>query len=192
MIGFGSQAFTSCVICAHVIRSFWLRRLSACPQEVAADDPSQPLPLLGDRLVHASPHLLFDLLELRPHAVPPGLPFDLEFVLMSLAADEGEAQEVEGLRLANEVYLPRLRERRISHGRRIEVRPPLFPGYAFIAIELRWHRARWTAGVLGLIMGGIQPARVPDSVIAEIRARERGGAREISHRRGCARHARAV
>src|SRR6516162_7308168 len=41
--------------------------------EVAADDPSQPLPLLGDRLVHASPHLLFDHLELRPHAVPPGL-----------------------------------------------------------------------------------------------------------------------
>ena len=36
--------------------------------EVAADDPSQPLPLLGDRLVHASPHLLFDHLELRPHA----------------------------------------------------------------------------------------------------------------------------
>jgi len=74
-----------------------------------------------------------------------------------------------------EVYFPRLRERRISHGRKIEVRPPLFPGYAFIAIELRWHTARWTAGVLGLIMGGIQPARVPDVVIAEIRARERGG-----------------
>ena len=81
-----------------------------------------------------------------------------------------------------EVYLPRLRERRISHGRRIEVRPPLFPGYAFIAIELRWHRARWTAGVLGLIMGGIQPARVPDSVIAEIRARERGGLVELPKR----------
>ena len=46
--------------------------------EVAADNPSQPLPLLGDRLVHASPHLLFDYLELRPHAVAPSLPFDLE------------------------------------------------------------------------------------------------------------------
>src|SRR6266550_6241019 len=32
MIGFGSQAFTSCVICAHVIRSLWLRRLSVCRQ----------------------------------------------------------------------------------------------------------------------------------------------------------------
>ena len=81
-----------------------------------------------------------------------------------------------------EVYLPRLRERRISHGRRIEVRPPLFPGYCFIAIELQWHAARWTAGVLGLIMGGIQPAPVPDSVIAEIRARERGGLVELPKR----------
>jgi transcriptional antiterminator RfaH len=88
-----------------------------------------------------------------------------------------------------ETYFPRLREHRISHGRKIEVRPPLFPGYAFIAIELQWHRARWTAGVLGLTMGGIQPARVPDAVIAEIRVAQ---AREISHRRGCARHARAV
>src|SRR5262252_10398596 len=79
--------------------------------EVAADDPSQPLPLLGDRLMHASPHLLFDHLELRPHAVPPGLPFDLEFVLTSLAADEGEAQEVEGLRLAKPTPLAAFRRK---------------------------------------------------------------------------------
>src|SRR5256714_5157260 len=32
MIGFGSQAFASFVIFAHVIRSFWLRRLSVCRQ----------------------------------------------------------------------------------------------------------------------------------------------------------------
>src|SRR6516225_1567942 len=63
--------------------------------EVAADDSSQPLPLLGDRLVHASPHLLFDYLELRPHAVAPSLPFDLEFVLASLAADEGVSRPAE-------------------------------------------------------------------------------------------------
>jgi transcriptional antiterminator RfaH len=79
-------------------------------------------------------------------------------------------------------YFPRLRERRISHGRRIEVRPPLFPGYAFIAIELQWHAARWTAGVVGLIMGGTHPARVPDNVIDEIRGRERGGLVELPKR----------
>jgi len=77
-------------------------------------------------------------------------------------------------------YLPRLREHRVSHGRKIEVRPPLFPGYAFIAIELQWHAARWTAGVINLIMDGVGPARVPDAVIAEIRSREVGGLIELA------------
>ena len=60
-----------------------------------------------------------------------------------------------------ETYFPRLRARRISHGRKIEVRPPLFPAYAFIAIELQWHTARWTAGVLNLIIAGVAPAPGP-------------------------------
>jgi len=77
-------------------------------------------------------------------------------------------------------YLPRLRERRLSHGRRIEVRPPLFPGYAFFVVEAQWHSARWSIGVIGLIMNGIQPAKVPDAVIAEIRGREVGGLIELA------------
>jgi len=56
-------------------------------------------------------------------------------------------------------YLPRLREWRRSHGRRIEVRPPLFPGYCFIQIELQWHTARWAPGVVRLVLDGVQPAR---------------------------------
>ena len=76
-------------------------------------------------------------------------------------------------------YLPRIRERRLSHGRWIEVRPPLFPGYCFLTIEAQWHAARWSIGVLGLIMNGAGPAHVPDSVIAEIRSRERGGLVEL-------------
>src|SRR5712691_9595621 len=68
--------------------------------EVAGDDLRQPFPLDRDRLMHAPPQLLLDLLELGPHAVAPGVPFDLELVPACLAADEGEAQEVEGLRLA--------------------------------------------------------------------------------------------
>lgn len=79
-------------------------------------------------------------------------------------------------------YLPRLREWRRSHGRRIETRPPLFPGYAFFVVEAQWHAARWSVGVLGLIMDGLRPARVSDSIIAEIRARERGGLVELPKR----------
>jgi transcriptional antiterminator RfaH len=69
-------------------------------------------------------------------------------------------------------YLPRLRETRIRHGRKIETCAVLFPGYCFIAVELQWHTARWSPGVAGLLMNGAGPARVPDSVIGEIRGRE--------------------
>jgi transcription antitermination factor NusG len=78
-----------------------------------------------------------------------------------------------------ETYLPRLREQRVSHGRKILVTPPLFPGYAFVLITLHWHTARWAPGTCGLIMDGPQPARVPDRVIDEIRARERNGLVEL-------------
>jgi transcription antitermination factor NusG len=44
-----------------------------------------------------------------------------------------------------DVYLPRLRERRVVRGRRVEVKPPLFPGYVFVFVELQWHPL---AGVL--------------------------------------------
>jgi transcriptional antiterminator RfaH len=72
-------------------------------------------------------------------------------------------------------YYPRLRDRRIRHSRKIELRPALFPGYCFVLIELQWHTARWAVGTLGLIMDGIQPAKVPDPVIEEIRSREGAG-----------------
>jgi transcription antitermination factor NusG len=81
-------------------------------------------------------------------------------------------------------YLPRLRERRIRAGRKIEVRAPLFPGYCFLTIEAQWHAARWSVGVIGLIMDGIRPAHVPDAVIAEIRSRERNGLVELPRREG--------
>ena len=77
------------------------------------------------------------------------------------------------------VYLPRLRSERVSHGRRIEICPPLFPGYAFVSIELQWSKARYAPGIVGLIMNGAGPAHVPDQVIAGIRAREVRGAVEL-------------
>jgi transcriptional antiterminator RfaH len=76
-------------------------------------------------------------------------------------------------------YYPRLRVRRARFGRKVEILPPLFPGYAFIAIELQWHAARWCPCVINLIMDGAAPAHVPDNVIAEIRSREVRGAVEL-------------
>jgi transcriptional antiterminator RfaH len=79
-----------------------------------------------------------------------------------------------------DVYCPRLRERRISRGRKIEVCPALFPGYLFLQVVNGWWQARWSPGVVRLIMDGSgAPAKVPDSVIADIRMREVRGAVEL-------------
>src|SRR5262245_61907412 len=78
-----------------------------------------------------------------------------------------------------ETYAPRLRERRTVHWRKVVKTPLLFPGYAFVWIELQWSRARWAPGVVRLIMDGLAPAVVPPAVIAEIRSREVAGLIEL-------------
>ena len=70
-------------------------------------------------------------------------------------------------------YTPRIKvERRSSPDL-------LFPGYTFVAIELQWHRAARTPGVMKLIMDGEHPGRVPDRVIEGLRSRERNGLIEL-------------
>jgi transcriptional antiterminator RfaH len=84
------------------------------------------------------------------------------------------------LKLAGyEVYIPQVREQRLRRRRRVEVVSPLFPAYGFIVIEQQWHSARWSIGVTAIIMDGVAPARVPDLVVADIRAREVRGAVEL-------------
>jgi transcriptional antiterminator RfaH len=77
------------------------------------------------------------------------------------------------------VYLPRLREHRISHGRKIETRPPLFPGYLFVRIVIGWWQAQWCPATRGLVLNCGLPVRVPEAVLAEIRKRERNGLVEL-------------
>ena len=83
-----------------------------------------------------------------------------------------------------QVYAPRLREwRAMPSGGPLRQRElPLFPGYTFLLIQLQWHAARWCPGVIRLVMDGIHPARVPDTVIEEIRARECNGVIELPRR----------
>jgi transcriptional antiterminator RfaH len=79
-----------------------------------------------------------------------------------------------------ETYAPRLRcERRTVRGRKVVRTPLLFPAYAFVFIQMQWHTARWAPGVVRLVMDGAAPARVPDAVIGEIRAREVRGLVEL-------------
>ena len=77
-------------------------------------------------------------------------------------------------------YFPRLREKRVRFGRRVEVCPALFPGYAFVLIELQWRRARWSPGVISIITGGDgAPSRVPDHIITDLKGKERNGLIEL-------------
>jgi transcription antitermination factor NusG len=74
---------------------------------------------------------------------------------------------------------PRLRDRRIIRGRRVVQNPLLFPGYLFCLIELQWSQARFSPGVVRLVMDGVVPATVPDTVISSLKAREIGGLIEL-------------
>src|SRR5207342_1181873 len=71
------------------------------------DNLPQPSPLLRDRLMHSPSQLVLNSSERRAHAVPPAFPLELEMALVGLAADEREAQEVEGLRLAEPTLIAR-------------------------------------------------------------------------------------
>lgn len=76
-----------------------------------------------------------------------------------------------------ETFYPRYRKQR-RHARKVEtVEAPLFPGYAFISLDLdaeRWRVVRSTIGVRRLICSGEFPMIVPDAVVDEIRRRGDG------------------
>src|SRR5258707_7936338 len=68
--------------------------------EVASHDLPQPGALLVDRGVQAASHGLLDLAQPGPQPVAPRLPLQGELAVPGAPTDVGEAQEVEGLRLA--------------------------------------------------------------------------------------------
>jgi transcriptional antiterminator RfaH len=75
-----------------------------------------------------------------------------------------------------EVYSPRIRPARARRG---DDTRPLFPGYCFVLIISQWWAARWSPGVIRLVMDGLQPAPVPSHVLDEIRCREVRGVVEL-------------
>src|SRR5277367_151990 len=68
--------------------------------EPALDHLAKPFPLSRQRFMHALSQAFLDLLQLRPHAVASALALQEEAAFARFAADEDEAQELEGLRLA--------------------------------------------------------------------------------------------
>jgi transcriptional antiterminator RfaH len=49
----------------------------------------------------------------------------------------------------------------------------------FVLIKLQWNQARWWPGVVRLVMEGIKPAVVPDTVVTLLKAREVNGLIEL-------------
>ena len=71
-----------------------------------------------------------------------------------------------------DVYFPRVRFRQNGRWRITG----LFPAYVFFQFHDRWWSARWCRGVLRLLgPDGCRPACVHESVIGEIRQREKNG-----------------
>jgi len=71
------------------------------------------------------------------------------------------------------VYSPRIAGPR--RARKLKETRPLFPGYAFVWILAQWWAARWSPGMVRLVLDGAVPARVPDAIIADLKRREHDG-----------------
>jgi len=80
--------------------------------------------------------------------------------------------EKELLEAGFDVYFPRIRFRQNDRWRITG----LFPSYLFISESPYWYRARWSRGVLRLLgPDGSRPSRIHESIIGEIKRRERHG-----------------
>ena len=85
------------------------------------------------------------------------------------------------LRLNNyTTYCPRLRGQRVIRQRVTRTSAPLFIGYVFTLItDGAWYTARWSPGVVRIVLTGDRPAVVPDALIDGLRRRERDGLIEL-------------
>lgn len=72
------------------------------------------------------------------------------------------------MRARYETWFPMIRQRR-----RII---PLYPTYLLVnLVQPQWHQISKTPHVIRIIMSGDRPAPLPDSVVADLRKRERDG-----------------
>lgn len=74
-----------------------------------------------------------------------------------------------------EAYLPRIRNRRRRLGRYVSLVEPMFPRYLFLHLSDEtdnWGPIRSTIGVANLVRFGELPARVPETLVEALRARD--------------------
>jgi transcriptional antiterminator RfaH len=79
--------------------------------------------------------------------------------------------------IVDDIYVPLIRTKKRGLGRFVERIEALFPCYVFARFPLAksHHRLMRTPGVLGIVCVGGEPAEIDESIVQEIRSRERDG-----------------
>jgi transcriptional antiterminator RfaH len=92
-----------------------------------------------------------------------------------------ELRALENLeRQKGECYCPQIKLEKLSRGKRIQVEEALFPGYLFINAQpeingLSYTSIRSSRGVSKIVGFGIEPIKIPETLIQQIKQREIGG-----------------
>ena len=89
-----------------------------------------------------------------------------------------EIRALENLERQNaECYCPKIWIEKLSRGKRIQVQEALFPGYLFINAQLEQSGLTYTSirssrGVSKIVGFGVEPIKIPEGLIAQIKQRE--------------------
>jgi transcriptional antiterminator RfaH len=89
-----------------------------------------------------------------------------------------EMRALENLERQNgDCYCPQIWVEKLSRGKRIQVEEALFPGYLFINAQpeqngLTYTSIRSSRGVSKIVGFGVEPIKVPETLIAQIKLRE--------------------
>jgi transcriptional antiterminator RfaH len=89
-----------------------------------------------------------------------------------------ELRALENLeRQKGECYCPQIQVEKLSRGKRIKAKKPLFPGYLFINAQteqngLTYTSIRSSRGVSKIVGFGLEPIKIPGALIEEIKLRE--------------------
>ncbi len=80
-------------------------------------------------------------------------------------------------RLGVESFCPKLKQAKLSRGKKRTVIVPLFPGYLFSRFNFctEYRKVAYAHGVLDVVMFGEYPARVDEEIVETIRARMHEG-----------------
>jgi len=89
-----------------------------------------------------------------------------------------EIRALENLERQNGVcYCPLIQIEKLSRGKRVFAEEPLFPGYLFINVQperngLTYTSIRSSRGVSKIVRFGVEPIKVPEVLITQIKQRE--------------------